>query len=170
MLKIRLTRVGRKNDPSFRVILTESTKGPKSGKYIEALGSYNPIQSTVTLNGERIKYWVSQGAQVSGTVHNLLIQHKVIDGKKINVLPRKSPIKKDLPAEASAQAGGEVAAAALEVASTPAEAAPEAPAPAEAAPADMPADLPAEDSAQAGASAQAGDPVQAEASPAEKQE
>ncbi|MCH7756717.1 30S ribosomal protein S16, partial [Patescibacteria group bacterium] len=92
MLKVRLQRVGRRNDPSFRVVVTDSTRGPKSGKYIEMLGSYNPRQKSVVLNGDRIKYWMSVGAKVTGTMHNLLIKEKITSGKKVNVLPKKSPI------------------------------------------------------------------------------
>ena len=92
MLKIRLQRIGRKNDPSYRVVVVESTQGPKSGKFIENIGTYNPKGDAVAVNGERAKYWMGVGAQVSGTVHNILIKEKVIDGKKINVLPKKTPI------------------------------------------------------------------------------
>lgn len=91
MLKIRLQRVGRRHEPSFRVVVTESTRGPKSGDFIEILGNHNPKQKEITqLKADRIKYWISKGAQVSGTVHNLLIAHGVIEGKKINVLPKKT--------------------------------------------------------------------------------
>ena len=95
MLKIRLQRVGRKNDSSFRVVLTDSKRGPKSGDNVELLGSYNPHVNTVKIDGERVKHWISVGAQVSDTVHNLLIKEKIIEGKKVNVLPKKSPIKKE---------------------------------------------------------------------------
>ena len=94
MLKIRLKRVGRKHDPSFRIVVTEKHLGPKSGKYIENVGFYNVLKGDKNLNGERIKYWISKGAQVSNTVHNLLITEGVIEGKKINVLPKKSPVQK----------------------------------------------------------------------------
>jgi len=97
MLKIRLQRVGRKNDPRFRVIVTDSRRGPKSGKYIEMLGSYDPRENTSALKAERIKYWISQGAQVSGTVHNTLVKEGIIKGDKINVLPKKTPIVKENP-------------------------------------------------------------------------
>jgi small subunit ribosomal protein S16 len=92
MLKIRLARIGRKNDPTFRVVVTNSQNGPKAGKHTELLGVHNSKMKETTLNADRIKYWMSKGAQVSDTMHNLLITHKVIDGKKINVLPKKSPI------------------------------------------------------------------------------
>jgi small subunit ribosomal protein S16 len=95
MLKIRLKRVGRKHDPSYRVVLIDSHSGPKSGKINEILGFYDPRKDIKELKGEEIKAWISKGAQVSDTVHNILVGEKVIEGKKINVLPRKSPIVKE---------------------------------------------------------------------------
>lgn len=95
MLKVRLQRVGRKNDPSFRMVVTESQRGPKTGNYIEMVGSYDPKRKTVAVNSERISYWLSVGAKASDTVHNILIKQKVISGKKINVLPKKTPIIKE---------------------------------------------------------------------------
>lgn len=104
MLIIRLQRVGRRNHAQFRVVLTDSHNGPKSGNFIEILGSYNPHVNSVSLNGERIKEWIGNGAQVSDTVHNLLVSEKVIEGKKRNVLPRKSPPKKEEAPAAEAPA------------------------------------------------------------------
>lgn len=96
MLKIRLQRVGRKNDPSFRVVVTESTTAAKKpGTFQEVVGHYDPRKDTHTLNADRIKYWMGMGAQVSGTVHNLLITAGVLSGKKVNVLPKKTPIQKE---------------------------------------------------------------------------
>lgn len=99
MLKIRLARIGRKNDPTFRVVVTEHTRGPKSGKHVEILGNYNPKTDTIALEGERILHWISNGAQVSDTVHNLLVGQGIISGKKVNVLPKKSPIVKKIDSE-----------------------------------------------------------------------
>ena len=97
MLKIRLQRVGRKHEPSFRLVLTDSKNGPKSGKYQEVLGWYDVRRDNKAeqFDVTRIKYWMSKGAQVSDTVHNFLVEKKIIEGKKINKLPRKSPIKKE---------------------------------------------------------------------------
>lgn len=100
MLMIRLKRVGRRNDPSFRVVLLDSKKGPKTGKINEILGFYDPRRDVKELKGDRIKEWIAKGAQVSDTVHNLLISEKIIEGKKINVLPKKSPIIKEVKEEA----------------------------------------------------------------------
>lgn len=95
MLKIRLQRVGRKHDPSYRIILADANQGPKSGKSIENLGFYDARKDIRQVKKEKIKYWITKGAQVSDTVHNILISEKVIDGKKLNVLPKKTPIKKE---------------------------------------------------------------------------
>ena len=95
MLTIRLQRRGRTNDPSYRVIIVDSKKGPQTGSYLELLGSYDARTDRIDLNTERIKHWLSMGAQTSDTVHNLLVSQKIIDAKKINVLPRKSPPAKE---------------------------------------------------------------------------
>lgn len=98
MLKIRLQRIGRKNDPSFRAVLTDSKNSTKSGKFLEILGTYNPKakdnDAKKSLNTDRIKYWMSKGAKCSDTMHNFLVHDKVITGKKINVLPKKKPTVK----------------------------------------------------------------------------
>ena len=94
MLKIRLQRIGRKNDPAFRVVLTDSKNSTKSGKFNEILGSYNLKKDEVLFKADRITYWMSQGAQVSDTIHNFLVKQKIIEGKKKNVLSKKSPTKK----------------------------------------------------------------------------
>lgn len=100
MLKIRLQRVGRKGESAFRLVLTDSENSTKSGRFKEILGSYDPRKTTDALDAERIKYWISQGAQPTDTVHNLLITHGVIEGKKRNVLPKKNPpVKEEVPAE-----------------------------------------------------------------------
>ncbi len=91
---IRLQRIGRKNDPAFRVVLTDSKNSTKSGKFLEILGMYNPKQGTTSFKGDRIKEWIGKGAQVSDTVHNFLVREKIIEGKKKNVLPKKTPTKK----------------------------------------------------------------------------
>jgi small subunit ribosomal protein S16 len=90
MLKIRLQRTGRKNQAQFRVVLTDSKNGPKSGKFIEVLGSYEPKAGDVHIKEDRVKHWLDNGAQPSGTVHNFLVDKKVIDAPKKNVLPRKT--------------------------------------------------------------------------------
>lgn len=87
MLMIRFQRVGRRNDPAFRVVLAEKRSKPKSGE-IEILGSYHPKTKEAALKSERILYWIGKGAQCSPTVYNLLITKGVIQGKKINVVQK----------------------------------------------------------------------------------
>ena len=119
MLKIRLQRVGRKHEPSFRLVLTDSKNGPKSGKYQEVLGSFDVRRDNKVeqFDVERVKFWMSKGAKLSDTVHNFLVEKKVIQGKKVNALPRKSPIKKE-----EAKAEGEKKADAAKPAETKADA------------------------------------------------
>lgn len=104
MLIIRFQRVGRKNDPSFRLIVTDSRKSPKTGSYLELLGSYNPKTKAAILDKERILAWKKDGAQISDTVRNLLISKGIIEGKKVNVLPKKNPPKKEEAAAEVVQA------------------------------------------------------------------
>lgn len=85
MLVIRFKRIGRKNDPSFRLVVGEKTRHPTSGKHLVSVGSHNPKTKQTILDEKAIKHWLSKGAQVSGTVHNLLVSKGVIDGKKVNV-------------------------------------------------------------------------------------
>ena len=110
-----MQRTGRTNAPSFRIVVIEHTESTKSGHIVEKLGTYNPKTKERNLDGERIKYWLSVGAKASGTMHNMLISAGIIEGKKVNVLPRKSPPKKEEEAAKEAPA-----------AEAPAEAAPEA--------------------------------------------
>ncbi|MCC7004633.1 30S ribosomal protein S16 [Candidatus Nomurabacteria bacterium] len=116
MLKIRLQRVGKKNQPTFRIVLTDSKNSTKSGKYLEILGNHDPINKKTTVEAEKVKYWMSKGAKLTDTLHNMFVNKKIISGKKINVLPKKKPIVKESkegeskteakPADLSAQAGG----------------------------------------------------------------
>jgi len=128
MLMMRLQRVGRKNDPAYRIVVTDKRTGVKSDKHVDRIGSYNPKLGTIILDKDKAKQWLSQGVQASDTMHNILVSQGVIDAKKINVLPRKSPIVdeeaiKKAEEEAAAKAEAEKAAAE--------EAAPEAETPAE---------------------------------------
>ena len=101
MLKIRLQRTGRKNNPSFRAVLTDSKNSTKSGKFLEIVGSYNPKAGETVFKSDRIMYWVGKGAKLSDTMHNFLVHQKVIEGKKINALPKKKPTmsRKELKAK-----------------------------------------------------------------------
>jgi len=105
MLSIRLKRIGKKNQPSFKVIVTEKKKAAKGGTRIEELGFLNPLTKKISLKKERILYWLSKGAEPSDTVHNLLVKHKILEGKKIAVhkkSKKKAEAKPSVPGEAPA--------------------------------------------------------------------
>lgn len=109
MLKIRMQRVGRINQPSYRLIVVEHTESPKTGNFVDKVGTYNPKSKERTLDEAKIKHWMSVGAQPSATVHNMLVSLGIITGKKINILPAYKA-----PAEAAAAEKEEEAAKAAE--------------------------------------------------------
>lgn len=99
MLSIRLSRTGKKNQPSYRLIVSEKTKDPW-GDYLEILGVYNPRVSAeiVNLKKDRLNYWLSKGAKLSATVHNLLVNQGVINAPKVKIVKLKK--KATAPEEA----------------------------------------------------------------------
>jgi len=94
MLKIRLQRVGKKNSPSYRVVLAEHT-APPQGKFIEILGHYNPRKKEKGFRKERIEHWLSKGAQLSPTVYNLLVDEGILKGIKIKAWRPKKKAKEE---------------------------------------------------------------------------
>ena len=72
-VKLRLTRVGSKKNPIYRIVAADS-RSPRDGKFLEIVGRYNPQTepSTIELDEERIRHWLSKGAQPSNTVQRLL--------------------------------------------------------------------------------------------------
>lgn len=89
MLKIRLQRTGRNKVSTFRIVVTESKNGPKSGKSLEVLGVYDPVNDVKEIKVDRVKYWLSQGVGLSGTMHNFLVDRGIISGAKRNVISRR---------------------------------------------------------------------------------
>lgn len=94
MIKIRLQKTGRKSDPFFKIVLVESKRAAISGKALDYLGFYNPVSGEKSFKTDKIKEWIAKGAQVSETVHNFLVDAKIIEKKKKNVLSKKNPLKK----------------------------------------------------------------------------
>ena len=94
MLTIRLSRIGKKKQANFRVIISEKAKDTQ-GNYLELLGYYNPHTNKLELKTERIKYWLTKGAQTSGTIHNLLVDQKIITAAKIKVANIKKKEKEE---------------------------------------------------------------------------
>lgn len=106
MLKMRLQRVGRKHEPTFRLVLTDSKNSTKSGRFQEVLGAYDPRKAIDTFNTEKIKALVAQGVGLTGSVNNLLLKHGIIRGKKTHVgsnfvhkEPEAAPVSEEVTPE-----------------------------------------------------------------------
>jgi small subunit ribosomal protein S16 len=116
-LKIRLTRGGAKKRPIYRIVIAEATS-PRDGRFIERVGTYNPMVAKehperLTLNTERIKHWLSVGAQPTDRVARFLGQQSIIPMPKMRETPQKSAPKKKAQERAKAgAAAAEVPAAA----------------------------------------------------------
>ena len=100
MLTLKLQRVGKKHQASFRLIVGEKRE-KLDGAQKEYLGWYNPRDHKAEFNKERVLFWLKQGAQKTDTVHNLLIKIGIIEGKKIAV--HKVTKKTETPAEEGAK-------------------------------------------------------------------
>ena len=145
-MMIRFQRIGRKNDASFRMAVLEKTAGPKAGKYVDLVGTYNPKTKQITYKAEKIQDWIRKGAQVSPSLKNLLIKNGVIEGSKVAVISKKNLekniAKKKAEEEAAAAKAAEEKAKADAAAAKAAEEAAAAPAVEEAAPVE---EVPAEE-------------------------
>ena len=101
MLIIRFLRVGKKNQPSFKVVVTDKRNSPRGGRFVEEVGFYNPLTKEKVLKKERVKYWIGQGAKPSDTVHNLLVKEGVLKTAKI---PKHKKSKKKKESEEAPKA------------------------------------------------------------------
>jgi len=150
-LKIRLSRGGSKKRPFYRIVVAEAA-APRDGRYVERVGHYNPMVSKedanrLVVNGERVQYWLGQGAQATERVQKLLSSVELMEAVKMREQPKKSAFgKKRAEREAEAAAAAEEAVAAEAAAAEEAAAA----AAAEEAPAEEAAaeEAPAEDKAE----------------------
>ena len=118
---IRLSRVGKKKQPTYRIIIQDKSKDPW-GKALEILGNYNPHTKEIVLNKERLEHWRKVGAQTSASINNLLIRKEIIHGKKVKTgkintkkrlaeMKKKADEQKKQEAEAKAKAEAEKKAA-----------------------------------------------------------
>jgi small subunit ribosomal protein S16 len=82
MLTIKLSRIGKRKQPMYRLIITEKGRDP-FGDSLEILGSYNPFSKEIKAKKERIDYWLGKGARMTPSINNLLIEKKIIEGKKV---------------------------------------------------------------------------------------
>ncbi len=105
MLTIRLSRTGKRKQPYYRVVLQEKTRDPWSPA-IEVLGNLDPRKdrSEITLDEERVKYWLSKGAQPSTGLYNLFVEKKLIAGDKIKKVHLTKARKQAIAEAAKAKA------------------------------------------------------------------
>jgi len=85
MLTIRLHRVGKTNQPTFKIVVVDKRVSAAAGKFREEIGSIDRVAKQLKLNKERVAYWLSKGAQPSPTVNNIFVSEKLISGKKVAV-------------------------------------------------------------------------------------
>jgi small subunit ribosomal protein S16 len=97
-VKIRLTRVGKKRQPAYRVVVADA-RSPRDGRYIEQIGRYDPTvePSIVEIDNDRAKYWLSNGAQPSSQVKKLLeisgsLPARPVKERKVKVAPVPEPV------------------------------------------------------------------------------
>lgn len=94
-VRIRLTRTGKKNAPSYRVVVADS-RSPRDGKFIEIVGNYNPRLKEETIELDKVDAWIAKGAQPSDTVNAIINRVRagrkleVAAPKNINVAPKKA--------------------------------------------------------------------------------
>ena len=124
-MKIRLARGGSKKRPFYRIVAADS-RMPRDGRYIEKLGTYNPLlpkdsEERVKMNMERIQYWIGQGAQPTDRISRMLEAAGVIEKKERANLKKGEPGKK---AKERAEEKAAKAAAAAEASNAPTEEAP----------------------------------------------
>jgi small subunit ribosomal protein S16 len=114
MLTIRLTRTGKKNSPSYRVVVADKKRAVKR-KFIEIIGNYNPAikPKQLVIDKDRALFWIQRGAQASDTVNNLMVDLGILaKDKKIKKIYAKKMSKK------VAKEGPKVTAAPVEKATT----------------------------------------------------
>ena len=150
MLKVRLTRTGRSKRPSYRVVVAEHSS-PRDGRVVERLGYYDPLSDpkVFKVNEERVKHWLSHGAQPSRTVQGLLAKQGLMEPWQAKPMSKRAQAKREAATAAKAAEAEPAAAAAPAAQSTaeaPAAEAPAAKAPAAEAPAaEAPAATPTTD-------------------------
>ncbi|CAI8401080.1 MAG: 30S ribosomal protein S16 [SAR116 cluster bacterium] len=131
-LKIRLSRGGSKKRPFYRIVVAEAA-APRDGRYVERVGHYNPMvpkehENRLSVNSDRVKFWMNKGAQPTDRVHKLLALADILKAPEIREQPKKSAVGKKRAereaeaAEAKAAADAAAAEAAAEAAAAEAQA------------------------------------------------
>ena len=104
MLTIRLSRIGKKKKPIYRLIISEKTKDPY-GRALEILGTYNPFTKELIAKQDRIEHWLKNGSGMSPSVNNLLIEKKIIKGDKVTASKPGKKKKEDEEKKQEAKPG-----------------------------------------------------------------
>ena len=143
-LKIRLSRGGSKKRPFYRIVVAEAA-APRDGRYVERVGHYNPMvpkehENRLSVNSDRVKFWMNKGAQPTDRVHKLLALADILKAPEIREQPKKSAVGKkraEREAEvAEAKAAADAAAEEAQAEEVPVEEAPAEEVPVEEAPAE----------------------------------
>lgn len=79
-VKLRLQRFGAKKRPFYRIVAAD-IKAPRDGKFLEIIGTYEPLRGEVNIDGEKVKKWLNNGALPTETVRSLLRKYNLIDKK-----------------------------------------------------------------------------------------
>ncbi len=90
---IKMAKVGKTNKKVFRIIISEKARDPY-GRALEILGSYDPYDKKLDVKTDRVKYWISQGAQMTASINNLFVDNKIVDGGKIKNSKPGTPNKR----------------------------------------------------------------------------
>ncbi|MEK7546931.1 MAG: 30S ribosomal protein S16 [Patescibacteria group bacterium] len=98
MLVIRLNRIGKKHQPSYRLVVSER-RSKLGGPPVEDLGYYNPFTKTTGFVQERIRYWLGVGAKPTATVHNIFVKQGIVGGPKVKISMRKKAQTETQPAD-----------------------------------------------------------------------
>ncbi|MBA2753973.1 MAG: 30S ribosomal protein S16 [Chloroflexia bacterium] len=106
MIKLRLRRMGAKRRPSYRIVAAES-RSPRDGRFIESVGHYDPLTdpATIKIDEERVRYWLSNGAQPTETVASIFKRHGITRGKWPNTTQTErvsTAVDGEVPAEVAA--------------------------------------------------------------------
>jgi small subunit ribosomal protein S16 len=100
MIVLRLTRVGKRKQPSYRLVAQDKQRDPW-GPALDIMGSYNPRTKALTVKKDRIEHWISKGAQMSPSVNNLLLTNGIIKGEKMKTTTGDKDKTKSAPAAAA---------------------------------------------------------------------
>ena len=110
MLAIKLQRIGKKHQPSYRLVVAEK-KSKMAAPPVEDLGSYAPSSKTLSAKRERVEYWIGKGAKPTVTVHNLLVNNKIVSAAHRAVKMKKAEAVPAAPVSVQAPAASEESAA-----------------------------------------------------------